>query len=429
MKSPKLEENAPCRRELGDGLVLKTAASEEDIDRVAECHDIVFGEEENIGEMCRRLFLYHPNTQHSDLIFVEDEKTAEVVSSLCLIPWQWRYENAVLKVGEMGIVGTKEEYRRRGLIRAQADYLKEQLMERGFHLSQIQGIPYFYRQFGYEYTLPLIGGHRVELHQVPDLKEDAKPAFTCRLATVEDLPIIKRLYNEAAQDLQINTCRDDAIWKYLWEHSPATETACGCWVVEDVDGSVIGYFRVEKHGFGSGVNVAEVSRLSYEAALTVLRQLKKLAVEREKPYIRLALPKDCALVRTAHYHGANDLGTYAWQIHIPDMAWLLSAIGPALERRLAESPFAGLTEEVKLNFYREAVALHFAEGKLKRVQKLDSGEGSIRIPPRAAVPLVLGYRSREELKNSWPDLGMPSKEAYLIDVLFPRMVSHIYTIY
>ena len=31
MKSPKSEENAPCRRELGDGLVLKTAVSEEDI--------------------------------------------------------------------------------------------------------------------------------------------------------------------------------------------------------------------------------------------------------------------------------------------------------------------------------------------------------------------------------------------------------------
>ncbi len=429
MKSTRSEENAPYRQELGDGLVLKTAASAEDIDRIAECHNIVFEEEEGVGEMCRRLFLYHPNTQRSDLIFVEDEKTAEVVSSLCLIPWRWRYENVILKAGEMGIVATKENYRRRGLIRAQADYLKEQLMERGFHLSQIQGIPYFYRQFGYEYTLPLIGGHRMELHQIHDLKEDEKPGFTCCLATAEDLPVIKRLYNEAAQDLQISACRDDAIWEYLWEHSPATETACEWWVVEDVGGSVTGYFRVEKHGFGPGVNVVEVSRLSYDAALAVLRQLKKLAVEREKPYIRLALPKNCAFVRTASYHGANDLGTYAFQIHIPDMARLLSAIGPALESRLVESPFAGLTEEVKLNFYRETVALHFAEGKLKQTQSLDSGQGPIRIPPRAAVPLVLGYRSREELKDSWPDMGMPSKEAYLIDVLFPKMVSHIYTIY
>jgi hypothetical protein len=54
MKSHKSEENAPYRRELGDGLALKTAATEEDIQRVSQCHDVVFGEEEDIGEMCRR---------------------------------------------------------------------------------------------------------------------------------------------------------------------------------------------------------------------------------------------------------------------------------------------------------------------------------------------------------------------------------------
>ena len=43
MKRP--EEDAPYRRELGNGLVLKTAASEEDIDRIAECHGIVFEDE------------------------------------------------------------------------------------------------------------------------------------------------------------------------------------------------------------------------------------------------------------------------------------------------------------------------------------------------------------------------------------------------
>lgn len=427
MKSSESEKNAPCRRELGDGLVLKTAANSEDIERVAQCHNVSF-EEEAIGEFCRTLFLYHPSTQHSDLIFVEDEKTGEVVSSLCLIPWQWRYEDVILKAGEMGIVGTKEKYRRRGLIRAQSDYLKEQLMERGFHLSQIQGIPYFYRQFDYEYALPLQGGYRVELHQVPELKEDEEPGFTCRPGNPEDLPIIKRLYHEAVQDLQISACRDDAIWGYLLEHSPATFIGYEVWVVECADRGVKGYFHVENYGFGSGVNVSEVSRLSYDAAMAVLRQLKKLAVEREKPYIRLALPKNCTLMQTARYHGADDMGTYAWQIHVPDMALFLSAIRPVLERRLSESPFSGLTEVVKLNFYREAVVLNFVEGRISKVQKLDFGDGSVRIPPRAAVPLVLGYRSQEELKDSWPDLGMPSKESYLIDVLFPKMTSHIYTI-
>jgi predicted N-acetyltransferase YhbS len=428
MNTPKSENNVSCRRELDDGLVLRTAANEADIERVAAFDSRAF-EEEGIGEMCRRLFLYHPNTQPSDLIFVEDEKTGEVVSSLCLIPWQWRYEDVTLKVGEMGIVATLEPYRRRGLIRAQADYLKELLVQRGFDISNIQGIPYFYRQFGYEYAIPLEGGYRVELHQVPNLGEGETPSFTCHPEAVADLRILKRLYGEAAQDLAIHTCRDDAIWRYLSEHSSTTETAYEGWAVEDANGEVIGYFRIQKHAFGEALTVYEVSRLNYDAAVAVLRCLKKLATERKKPSIRLRLPANCGLARVAQYHGAHDLGTYAWQIHIPNMARFLSTIGPVLERRLARSPFAGLTEKVWISFYREAVQLHFTDGKLTQVESMGFAGGATRIPPRAAVPLMLGYRSREELCESWPDLDAPPKEAYLLDVLFPKMASHIYTIY
>ena len=60
------------RQYLGDGLALKTAENEADIDRVAEFDAKVFGKEE-IGELCRKLFLYHPYTKPEYLIFVEDE--------------------------------------------------------------------------------------------------------------------------------------------------------------------------------------------------------------------------------------------------------------------------------------------------------------------------------------------------------------------
>ena len=421
-----MKKNTLFRRELDDGLVLKTAAGEADIERVAAFDGKAF-EEKAIGDFCRTLFLHHPKTQPSDLIFVEDERTGEIVSSLCLIPWEWQYEDVTLKAGEMGIVGTLEPYRRRGLIRAQAEYHNELLLDRGFDLSQIQGIPYFYRQFGYEYTLPLEGGYSIEMHQIPE--PDGDENFKCRPETAADLPALKRLYDEASRSLAIHTCRDDAIWQYLSEHSSATITAYTGWVVEDTDNGTIGYFRIQKYGFGRSLNVCEASEMSYEAALAALRYMGKLAVEREKPNIRLILPANCALLQAARYHGAHDLGTYAWQIHIPDVARILRTIGPVLERRLAESPFAGLTEEARINLYRDTIALHFNNGKLTKAESLGAAGGPIRIPPRAFVPLILGYRNREELRESWPDLGMSPKYAYLIDVLFPKMTSHIYTIY
>ena len=414
------------RRELGEGLVLKTAGSEADIERVAAFDAKAFGEKA-IGEFCRTLFLHHPKTQPSDLIFVEDEETGEIVSSLCLIPWEWHYEDVTLKAGEMGIVGTLEPYRRRGLIRAQAEYHRELLLDRGFDLSQIQGIPYFYRQFGYEYTLPLEGGYSIEMHQIPE--PDGDEDYKCRPETAADLSALKRLYDEASRNLAIHTSRDDAIWRYLSEHSSATITAYTGWVVEDAGKGITGYFRIQKYGFGRSLNVYEASEMSYEAALAALRYMGRLAVEREKPNIRLILPANCVLTQVARHHGAHDLGTYAWQIHIPDVARILRTIGPVLERRLAESPFAGLTEEVRINLYRDTIALHFNNGKINKVESLGAAGGPIRIPPRAFVLLILGYRNREELRESWPDLGMPPKYAYLIDVLFPKMTPHIYAIY
>ena len=61
VKSNEAEKNLHFRRQLSDGLVLKTVANSEDIERVAQCHNVSF-EEEAIGTLCRTLFLHHPST-------------------------------------------------------------------------------------------------------------------------------------------------------------------------------------------------------------------------------------------------------------------------------------------------------------------------------------------------------------------------------
>ena len=415
-------------KDLGDGLILRTAANTGDIERVAECSMKVFGEE-GIGWMHRKLFTQHPYTKPDHLIFVEDEKTGKVISTICLLPWEIYYDEVRLKVGEMGIVGTIEPYRRRGLIRAQAEYHRELLNQEGFDLSVIQGIPYFYRQFGYEYSIPLEGGFLVEFHQISDLQNDEKEIFTFRNANSDDIPILKRIHNESSQELDIHIHREESIWRYFLEYNPITQTGFEIWVVENDKKEVIGYFHIQKYPFGKALTVNEVSSMSYDAMMAVLRQLKKLAIERNKPNIRLCLPASCGLSRLAKYFGAHDTGNYAWQIYVPDMARLLRSIAPVLEKRIAKSPFTGFTESLKLSFYEEAFNLNFEDGKIIDIQKLEKPEGSVRIPPRAAIPLIFGYRSREELENSWTDLDTPPKEAYLIDVMFPKMTAWIYTVY
>jgi hypothetical protein len=423
------DSNDTFRKALRNGLILRAAANAADVERAAAFNARIHGP--LVKSMTCNLFLHHPNAHIEDLLFVEDERSGEIVSSICLIPWIWRYEDVEICAGEMGIVGTLESHRGQGLVRAQVELFKQRLRERGCLLSQIQGIPYFYRQFDYEYALPLEGGLRLELDDIPKLPE---AAFTFRQASLDDLPTLMRLYEEAAQGLAIHAIRGEATWRYLLTHTIGTEMERDTWIAEDAGGLPAGYVCIPHHPlpFIKDLVVSEVSHLGFDVALAALNHVKRLAVERRKPGIRLNLPTDCRLMQIARTLGAHDLGTYAWQIHIPDMTALLRAIAPALERRVAASPFAGLTREVHISLYRETILLRFEAGKLREVSSLGFTsweKEAIRFPPLQLIPLVLGHRTWEELKTAYPDVDVWSESRLLVDTLFPRMTSFIYTIY
>jgi hypothetical protein len=386
--------------------------------------------------MARELILNHPDTRPEHWLYVEDTATSQIVSSICLIPWKLRYEDVTLNAGEVGIVGTLESYRRRGLVRELFSRHGELLREGHYDLSHIQGIPYFYRQFDYQYALPLEGGWRVDLHVVPSLDEGARETLTFRQAKTtgpageRDLQTLVRLYDEAAQELSISVQRDTNVWRYLLGPSRRTEMTAETWLVERPDQTPAGYIRIAEHGFGEALILSEVSKLDADAARAVLRKLKALALQRNKPSIRLNVPATSALVQTARHLGAYDLNTYAWQIHLPNIGQLLRKLGPVFERRIAASPFAGLTRDLVFDTYREAFDLCFQAGKLAEVKALGFHEGGdIRVPPFLAAPLLLGHRTWEELYHIHPDVSVSVKWRHLAEILLPRVDSFLYTVY
>jgi predicted N-acetyltransferase YhbS len=407
---------------LDNGLTLKSAADENDAERLIAFNAQIFGAHE--AAMTRSLIYHHPASRPDYWLYIEDGD--QIVSSLVLIPWEWRYDDVTLKSGEMGIVGTLETYRNRGLIRALDKRFKELLREGGFHLSHIQGIPYFYRQFGYEYALPLENQWRIELRHIPTTPD---PPVSFRLATIDDIPALMRFYEAANRPLNISALRSSEVWRYLLEHTDHTATETKTWLLE-VDGQPVAYVRIPRYGFGEGLIVSEASRLDGTLANTLLGWLKAAAMERGKPYIRFNLSTENDLLKIARGYGAYDGGGYQWQMQVVDAAALLRQIAPILERRLADSPFAKLTQAVSLNLYRGGVELDFVQGKLRAVSAVRNVErGEINVPPNLLAPLVLGWRSREELRAFYPDFGAYGSSGVLVDVLFPKMQAFIDTNY
>ncbi|MCL4507079.1 MAG: GNAT family N-acetyltransferase [Chloroflexi bacterium] len=420
-----VNNETPYRKPISDGLILGSASSVDDVERIAQFNGVIHGP--GIVSMTRNIFLNHPDTCGSDLIYVEDTKSGQIVSSLCLIPWRLSYGAAQFNSGEMGIVGTLEPYRRRGLIRAQVDIFKQRLKDRECVLSHIQSIGYYYRQFGYEYAMPLEGGLIVTRR---NLAAPATPSYNFRLAIMEDIPTLIEMADQAATDITIHTVRSTAIWRYLMGHSVGTEMESEVWLAQNPQAQIVGYMRLPKHHFGEELTVSEASRMDFDTAVAGLHFLVQLAEERSTPGVRLCLPANTNLMRVARSFGARDIGAYAWQVHVPDIAALLRAIGPELERRLSESMFAGLTRDIELGFYRQTVKLAFTNGRLTEVSDLGFTDGAaIRFPANAFTPLVLGHHSLSEVLATYPDAGVPPAYRLLMETLFPKVQAFLYTIY
>lgn len=421
------------QKPLANGLSMRTVANPAALERVCALSAAVHGEG-TVGEMTRKLFSAHPDTTGRDLVYIQNA-AGEAVSTLCLIPWTLRLSNPglpgiTLKTAELGIVGTLERYQRQGLNRLLMEYFWQRYHERGCLLSIIEGIPNYYRQFGYEYAmLPLIGGLRLQPDQIPAAPA---PAFAIRPATRADIPALLRLYDEQAGLQQISACRSVAIWDYLLTRTEKPEEGQhDTLILEDIAGQVAGYFRIPDFHFHPNLlTIDEVSDLNFNAALATLDYLKQRAAAQRKEGIRLQLPKECSLMRLAHSLGALDLGVYSWQVSIPDRAAFLLALGPLLEQRLAGSMFAGLSGRFSLNFYKETLSLSFAGGRLEHVDREQpAGNTILSIPPVQFVPLALGQRSLDEIHSAFPDASSHAPWGLLVDTLFPKCPGYLATIY
>lgn len=413
---------------LATHLELRAAQSEDDIERLAAFHGSIHGPP--LVDMSRALMRDHPQAGRPERwLYVADTAADQVVAGLSLIPWELRYGPVTLRAGEMAIVGTADAYRGRGLIRALNTRFDGLLRAGGYDISIIQGIPYFYRQFGYEYAMPLEAWCRVELHQFP--ADGARPeGYRFRRAAVADLPALTRLYDAACARLDISAVRGEDTWRFLLGRGLEIETAGEPWLVEAPDGATAGYLRVMATGFGDGLICGEASLLGAEAALAALGWLCDLARARGKPYLRLNLPATHPLNRLAIARGAAPWRAYAWQVRLLDPPALLMKLAPVFEARLAASPYAGLSRDLLIDAYRHAIRLRFAAGRLIAVESAPLGQPhDLRMPPQLLAPLLFGWRSLAELSYTYPDLYAAGDAQPLVETLFAPAEAFLYSMY
>jgi hypothetical protein len=200
-------------QDLGDGLILRRSVPA-DADRLAEFNSRIH-EDPTVGIWVRDLLLKpHPTFHSDDFTIVEDTRTGKIVSSLNTISQTWAYAGIPFGVGRPELVGTDEAYRYRGLVRKQFEIIHEWSQQRGELVQAITGIPYYYRQFGYEMTLALGGSRSAFESNIPRLKEGEQDPYQIRPAVEADLPFILELDTRSCQRSLVNALWDETTWRY-----------------------------------------------------------------------------------------------------------------------------------------------------------------------------------------------------------------------
>ncbi|MGH2459152.1 MAG: GNAT family N-acetyltransferase [Chloroflexota bacterium] len=438
-------------RDLGDGLILRrsSAADAEALARFnGEIHAPTgeAGPNPRISGWTRDLLgRPHPTFRPDDFLVVEDARTGAIVSSLNLISQTWSYEGIELGVGRVELVGTNPAYRQRGLVRAQMAEIHRWSAARGEQVQAITGIPYFYRQFGYEMTMTLGGGRSAASSDVPDLKDGETEPVRVRQAVEADLRFIGDLYHESGKRYPVTCLRDAAFWRYeLGGRSESSGSRAQLCIIEAADGEAIGFLAHQPRLFQNrslGVYQCELkSGASWLAvAPSILRYTQKVGQEYAAREGKGEL-RGCAFNLGAEhplYEAASSRlprveAPYAWYLRVADLPDFLGLVAPALERRLANSIAVGHSGEVKISFYRDGLRLKLDRGRLAAIEawKPTSPEaGDARFPGLTFLQLLFGYRTLDELRHAFPDCGTSGDDVRVIlSALFPKRPSHVWPI-
>lgn len=412
----------PVFQRLDDDLVLYGVRDERDAARFAGFNGTVNGADQ--GATSAALLNGHPTVQRDQFLIVEDTRTGAVASTTCLIPWRCRLEDVTLDVAMLEMVVTHPDYRRRGLVAAQVAQFHRTVTEAGFDLSIIEGIPYYYRQFGYAYALDHVGRDVLRASSVP-VPGDA-PTITLRRAAEDDIPTLMDFYATTMQPLTFYTARDAAYWRYL-----LTTAHYPTYLVEPATGGApLGYISGWRHGD----HVLALAESGIPAAATALAVLQHCAQSVDELW--LGWPATSTLVQIGRSLGGAPAHADQWLVRIPDLARLLDKLAPVFARRLAASAWAGHTGALTLNLFRSAYRLHFADGALTSTEPLGFRDasmgadgGDLCIPQDAFVRLLLGYRELGELADAWPDIVVRPAARHLLAVLFPKFPSYLWLLY
>ena len=434
--------------DLGNGLIVRRSTPA-DAEALADFNKMVHRDagvvepDEGIADWTRDLLCGdHPTFGVNDFTVVEAPVSGRIVSSLNLISQTWTYDGIPFGVGRPELVGTAPECRRQGLVRAQFDVIHRWSAERGELVQAITGIPYYYRQFGYEMAMALGGGRAAAAALIPRLREGEVEPYRGRPVVAADVPFVMAVYGAAAQRSRVACVRDETQWRYeLFGKRALNVNRLEWYIFEDAAGEPVGVAGCSPRLWGTtlGVQALELRPgASWLAAPSILRwaratgEAKAAAETKTLGKVYFGLGAGHPFYKVTRERLPEERPSYAWYLRVPDLPAFVRRIAPALERRLAQSVAPSHTGELKLSFFRDGLRLVFDAGRMTAVEPWTPSHddsGAAGFPGLTFLQVLFGYRSVDELQAAFPDCWVAGDDPRaLLEALFPKQASNFWPV-
>lgn len=326
-----------------------------------------------------------------------------IASTLTLMDETVTLAGLDIPAGQVEQVATGTEYEGRGLVRRLMGWANDRSAERGHLLQLVIGVPYFYRQFGYAYAIP-----------VKQTRALVKPPETVaghaiRRATEADIPVLARLQDDAQRGADLRMAHTTPCWRWLLRRTGSTT-----WVVER-DGVPVATGRSTPEEEGDVV-LGEIAGVDDDAVRALVALVNPAQVGERHPALEAHLADR-----------APELDQYL--VRIPDVPRLFEHLRPVFTGRLRGHEPA----DVVLGFYRTHVRFHWDGERIGPYEwggtLLGPGSmGGAGIAPDLLAPLLFGPHGIDGLRRIFSDV-YPGPRTELMTRLFPPVTSDLLTFY
>ena len=301
--------------------------------------------------------------------------------------------------------------------------------------------------------------------------------ISARKADISDIPLMSAWFNDVSKGLGIRADRSSDHWHYLLDKSQSSfETAVDRRILLDGKGKPAGWLGFQRECFGPTLAIAEASLPGASmgwSAEVMLALAESIRAEEGLPHITVLLPLNHPVAVLAAELGGELCMEYAWQVALLDRSDFFGLLRPVLEARLVKSGWQGRARRMVLDLYAGGLQLDWDGRSLdivdlpgKSISKepggitsatdqsqMKSPEQSSELPgsqpgsqpvdgidtmtdtpvssfpPELLGPLVLGYRSWQELGHCRRDVRIRPEDRPFMDALFPVMDSFIYPLF